>query len=535
MDDDVVRSVVLPKLQQVRKQGGYWTARCPAHEDDRASLSVAAGDTQPVLLKCFAGCERDDILKAIGLSWADICKPRDSQQLKGVWTPRGDAVAVYDYVDEQGELLYQVCRTADKEFPVRVPDRSRKSGYRWSLAGVRRVLYRLPKIIDAITDGEIIYIVEGEKDVQALEAAGAIATCPPGGSNESVWLTEYTPFFEGSCVRIVADKDKPGWAHAHRVFDALSPVAAAVEIVEAAAGKDAADHLAAGLALADFLMTKQAGADDPPILAPDLYQFIGMEEPPIDWLIRGIIERGDRLIWTGPEGFGKSTVGRQLATAGAAGLHPFDGTAFKPVNVLVVDCENPLRMSISAWRNMERVARGKGRPVPEHGLHIIRRPEGIDLVKGDDAEWLAERVRAHAPDLVIIGPLYKMHAMDANEELAARAITNVLDHIRVNAECGLIVEAHSPHGGELRPIGSSLFKRWPEFGYGMRPEKDDSGQLSRRTGRICSWRGPRDERDGWPGLIKWGEKGRDWPWIPADDDDSHGAAQGQWWQNKEDG
>ena len=89
---------------------------------------------------------------------------------------------MYDYVNEDGELLYQVCRTADKQFPVRVPDSSRKSGYRWSLAGVRRVLYRLPKVREGLADGEIVYICEGEKDVQALEAAGAVATCPPGGS-----------------------------------------------------------------------------------------------------------------------------------------------------------------------------------------------------------------------------------------------------------------------------------------------------------------------------------------------------------------
>jgi hypothetical protein len=513
MSDDMLKMLVLAKLERVQKRAGYWMARCPAHEDDKASLSVAAGTDQPVVLKCFAGCQVEDILKAIGLTWEMLCNPRERRAEK-IWTPRGDAVAVYDYTDEQGELLYQVCRTADKEFPARVPDRSRSSGYRWSLAGVRRVLYRLPKVIEGIADGEIIYITEGEKDVHALERAGAVATCPPGGSNESVWLKEFTPFFEGACVRIVADKDKPGWAHAHRVFDSLKPVAAAVEIVEALSGKDAADHIAAGHDLSDFLMTKQSGRDDPPVLATDIYEFTGQEEPPIRWLIRGILERGDRLIWTGREGLGKSTVGRQLAAAAAAGIHPFENTIHDQIRVLCIDLENPLRKSISEWRNLEQVARRKGRPIPEKALYIIRRPEGIDLLRDEDAEWLAERMTAHRPDLLVIGPLYKLHRTDAGEETAARAITSVLDDIRVKADCGLIVEAHSPHGGDVRPVGSSLFMRWPEFGYGIK--RDDDEESTRRTVRVVAWRGPRDERN-WPRRLKWGVRGTDWPWIPEDD------------------
>ena len=216
MDADVLHEVVLPKLERVRKQAGYWMARCPAHEDNEASLSIRSGTTQPVMLKCFADCDRDDILKAIGLTWADICKPREERR-QGEWTPRGEATAVYDYVDHKASPLFQVCRTADKQFPARVADPSRKSGYRWNLTGVRRVLYRLPKLIAGVADGELIYICEGEKDVQALEMAGAVATCPPGGSNGSVWLPEYSQFFEGALVRIIADADKPGRAHARRI------------------------------------------------------------------------------------------------------------------------------------------------------------------------------------------------------------------------------------------------------------------------------------------------------------------------------
>ena len=112
----------------------------------------------------------------------------------------------------------------------------------------------------------MIYVCEGEKDVHAIEAAGATATCNPGGAGK--WREDYTEFLRDAMVIIVADKDKPGQAHARQVATSLQGVAAAIEIAEAAgegrgAIKDAADHLAAGHALArpgDYL---DVGRDGP--------------------------------------------------------------------------------------------------------------------------------------------------------------------------------------------------------------------------------------------------------------------------------
>ena len=50
---------------------GRWVARCPAHEDRSPSLSVR--DTgERVLVHCFAGCDAEDILAAVGLHWRDL-------------------------------------------------------------------------------------------------------------------------------------------------------------------------------------------------------------------------------------------------------------------------------------------------------------------------------------------------------------------------------------------------------------------------------------------------------------------------------
>lgn len=249
-DDDAALDLLLGKLEGVRKQGGYWMARCPGHDDRKASLSIKRGTEQPVIFKCHAGCERDTILDALGITLADVSKPHEES--REIWTPAGPALAVYDYTDEHGTLLFQVCRTLGKQFPQRRPDSS--GGWRWKLGDVRRVPYRLPKILDAIRDGKTVYIVEGEKDVHAIEAAGGIATTSPGGAGK--WREEYDAYFTGASVVVVADRDEPGQYHAEDIARHLRPIAKAVLLTKAAEGKDAADHLAAGHSLAELVQQR---------------------------------------------------------------------------------------------------------------------------------------------------------------------------------------------------------------------------------------------------------------------------------------
>jgi 5S rRNA maturation endonuclease (ribonuclease M5) len=519
---DVLREILLPRFSEfgpVRKTANGFDVCCPVHGDTKPSLSIAEGKTQPVVMDCKAGCDSEDIIAKLGFTWEDLCAPREEQRPAGEWTPHGEAVAVYDYADEAGTLLFQVLRTADKQFPQRVPDRSRPKGWRWSLGDTRRVLYRLPKVIEAVKDGEFIWVCEGEKDVQALERAGVTATCNPGGAGK--WRPEYAEFLRDAMVVIVADKDKPGQAHARQVAASLDGIAAVTEIREAAGDhKDAAAHLAAGLGLDDLEVTWQSGDESTADLAPDLYEFLAVVDPPSDWVIPELLERGDRLIWTGFEGQGKSVVIRQLAVCAAAGTHPFTGEPITPQRVLFIDCENPDRKSRRHFRKLERIARERGFPVPEGALRILQRPAGIDLTREEDAAWLLERVTAHRPALLMCGPFYRLHAADTNEESAARTVVAALDAARIKADCALVTEAHAGHGDggtnrSVRPTGSSLLMRWPEFGYGIKPIGDADEQGHSRHVAIVSWRGPREERH-WPRELIWGTHDLDWPWKSAD-------------------
>jgi hypothetical protein len=508
----------------VRGHPEKFVAQCPAHDDGKPSLSVQVGrDGDRAVLKCFAECSTADILAALGLTPSDLFDEPKVRELKLAPTGKpGKTVATYEYRDESGVLLFQVLRTADKQFPQRRPNGS--GGWIWSLGDTRRVLYRLPELIEGISKGgSAVYIVEGEKDVHTLVAKGRLATCNPGGAGK--WRPEYASVFAGVDVIVCADKDKPGQAHARVVADSLDGVAARVWVVEAADPyKDITEHLNAGLTFNDLVVTVDPSKTVKPDLAPDILDLVYGDQPDYDWLVPDLLERCDRIMITGKEGLGKTFLTRQIAVALATGVHPFTLRNTKPIRVLVIDCENSQRQNRRTYRPIIDQARLDDSPLAQGQLRIIHRQDGLDLPEEEDAAWLLERVTAHAPELLVIGPLYRLHFGNPNDEGTARKVAAALDAARMKAECALLIENHAGHGDptkahrQIRPVGSSLWLRWPEFGYGLRPVED---QVEWETDDVTdcdfmAWRGARDERE-WPRALqrlprKQRGAGPCWPW-----------------------
>src|SRR5690606_22342154 len=81
-----------------------------------------------------------------------------------------------------------------------------------------------------------------------------------------------------------------------------------------------------------------------------LSEILGEEDAPEDWVIPGILARQERVIFTGGEGAGKTTLVRQMAILSAAGINPFTFEDIPPVNVLVIDAENSKRQ----WKKNTR-------------------------------------------------------------------------------------------------------------------------------------------------------------------------------------
>ncbi|MFE6846548.1 AAA family ATPase [Streptomyces sp. NPDC057686] len=226
--------------------------------------------------------------------------------------------------------------------------------------------------------------------------------------------------------------------------------------------------------------------------------FLQQTPPEPDWIVPGVLERQDRLIVTGSPGHGKSTLLRQTAMQLASGLHPFGGENFPPLRVLLFDLENSRRQ---IHRKLVSLRNTAGENYHNH-LYIISRTEGLDLNKGDGI-ILESEISACQPDVLITGPLYKLAGGDLNDESCARLAAQWLDKIRNKYGTTLILEAHSPHTYDsrkpvMRPAGTALWTRWPEFGIHLAQD-----------GTLTHWRGPREERD-WPAQL-W--RGGEWPWT----------------------
>ncbi|MFE2045703.1 DnaB-like helicase N-terminal domain-containing protein [Streptomyces sp. NPDC059477] len=371
--------------------------------------------------------------------------------------------------------------------------------------------YRPAHAIIHATAGELIDRAEPVDPITlaaALQAAGELLKI--GGASYLHTLVQYVPTVahaEYYAERIRQLAQRRALINAgHRIMQrGYDPTAG-----------DPGDLAEEAVALARDVRDAGRAAEDTPVT--DMHDFLTVEDTH-DWVVPGLLERGDRLILTAGEGGGKSVLLRQIAVAVAAGVNPFTimPSEYGPQKVLVLDCENSAPQSRRHYRHLINAAARGHMPVKRGQLHIDVRPEGVDLTRADGRAWLMRRVEQVMPDLLVIGPIYQLHTGDPNAEEHARKVTVALTEARVTANCAMVLEAHAPHGNgfgprALRPAGSALWMRWPEFGFGLRPVEDEKSAEEDRARRLVPWRGLRDDR-AFPPFLRQGERGG-WPWVP---------------------
>lgn len=227
---------ILSRLKGVRRNRRGWTARCPAHQDRKPSLSIHEAEGR-VLLHCHAGCAPEAVCAAIRIKMRDLFSDGKSEYRTN---RRSNARTgrTYDYLDGAGNLLFQVLRYEPKNFKQRRPDGN--GGWLWNLDGVPRVLYRLPEILKATN----ILIVEGEKDADTAHRLGHLATCNAGGAGK--WRPEYTDSLRGKYVTIIADADDPGRRHAEQIARSLYDQVESLKMFEMPGAKDLSEWLEQG-------------------------------------------------------------------------------------------------------------------------------------------------------------------------------------------------------------------------------------------------------------------------------------------------
>lgn len=514
----------LEQAIEAAKAGEDVMTLCPVHGDSTPSLHVSPGADQPVVLKCHAGCETSAILGSIGLTVADISGDdewKEKREEEDRWTPAGQASHIYSYKDAEGNEVFQVLR-------IPLPDRKktfrqrRRSGTRWewNLNGVTRVLYRLPQVLECVSAGATVYLVEGEKDVHTLVDAGFCATTNSGGAGK--WEPQYTKALAGANVTIISDADEVGRAHARAVKAMLVEAGCSVEVCEPAAGiKDITDHINAGRGMDELVVTSPAEQQTRNTNAVDINDVILRPSEDFKFVIPDVLAASERLLVTGLEGHGKSTLLRQIAVMVAAGIDPFSLKEIEPKKVLVLDFENYPGQVLESYQQMVGLARyHRGEDVLGRGQLMIFEEwdnDSMDMSSESGSSWLLERIHSYKPDLVVGGPVMNLVAKDLRDDEVVRKLKSTLK--RAAAVCGtaFILEHHAPHkepGAKersVRPYGSSTFLKFPDFGYGMRPDGDKDGWYEwqrTRFPRVRSRKFPEWFRTGTPGSAEW-------PWMPA--------------------
>jgi putative DNA primase/helicase len=360
------------RLPKLNRRGREWRMACPIHHGKRDSFAVEPSTGR---WHCFSGCARggDMIELEISLTGADFraAKAEVFRTVGRSESPNGNhgrpsaarIAATYDYTDESGRLLYQSVRMEPKDFRQRRPDGT--GGWVWKLDGVVRVPYRLPKLLQA----ETVYLPEGERDVETLEAWGLVASCNPGGSGNSHLYAGWADYFRGRHIVILPDNDEPGRKHAAAVAAALLGAAASVRVVEfpgLPAKGDVTDWRNAGGTPEQLRELTQAAALLSVEALSELRARWGLtnEEPtrataraaagsivtrrlsdidarPVSWLWPGRIARGKVSIIAGNPGLGKSQVTASIAAIiTAGGRWPVDRSQCAPGDVVFLSAED---------------------------------------------------------------------------------------------------------------------------------------------------------------------------------------------------
>ena len=381
---------------------------------------------------------------------------------------RGELVATYPYVDESGALLFEVQRfldrvTGDRHFR----QRHRESGD-WinNIKGVKRVPYRLPELLEALSQNQLVFIVEGEKDVDnCRDVLGVPATCNPMGAGKWPKMAEeLNPYFEAADVVIVADNDKAGHDHAHEVAAQLAGVVSTVRVLElrlfwldCPLKGDISDWIerTGGTAEQLFDMVDQLG-DWTPAQA-DIIEPTPVEPPrratPYDapdpasipkraWLFGGHYIRQAATATVGPGGYGKTTLQ----------LYEAIEMVGKGLRVWYLSGEDPkveLDRRIAAHCEQHHVdlkqLPGKLFVDDRNSFpfFIAKSPRTASVIFDDKAlEQFEHAINDDKIDVVILDPFVSFHSVPENDNGCIDAVVKRVAAISYRTNCCIEISHH---------------------------------------------------------------------------------------------
>ena len=200
---------VLSVVENPEQHGKQWKALCPAHNDKNSSLSITEGNDGFAVCHCFANCSSTDIFKAIRSRLGNppsFSEDNPRKQFK-------KEISRYDYIDESGKVINTKVRLEDKSFY-------------WTIKGNKTPvpLFNLKGVIE----NELIFLVEGEKDVLSLQKLGYGVTSDRDGLTPE----NARKYLSGKDIIIIPDNDKPGREYGEKAFGIVRGIAKSVKMVD---------------------------------------------------------------------------------------------------------------------------------------------------------------------------------------------------------------------------------------------------------------------------------------------------------------
>lgn len=517
-----VLSALSDPVRKLKPAGkNKWSARCPCHHDRNASLGIGVFEDGGAWVKCHAGCDREDVLAAMGLTVADLQPDRPTKQdgkllpktgkawptLEGATEavrrivakkediPVKDVIqaGTWTYQDGSGKDIAAVIRfdlpTAPGEPKSRKtfrPVHRAPGGWAMGDPAGKWPLFRLA----ALKGAERAFVCEGEKAAGAAGSCGLVATTSAHGS-QSPEKTDWSPLAAKETI-IIPDHDAAGEDYARRVaaeIRRLNP-AAVVKVLRLADlagddfpaggdfadfsaefrdGKDAeviaqeinaaADKASAGTITAHGVRAGQSEKCPEPVLicAADV------KTRAVNWLWRGRISRGRITVLAGHAGEGKSFLTTDLASRVTRGIPWPDGEPCTQGSVLFVCAEDSAEDTI--------VPRLK-----QHGADLlaVQILSGVSwrAENGDRKEVvftlhnlaaLEEAIERVKPILILIDPIgsFLGGKTDAHRDNEVRAVLAPLARLAEKYDAAVLIVAHRPKAGGTRAddlvIGSRAF------------------------------------------------------------------------------
>jgi putative DNA primase/helicase len=433
---------VVSRLPGAKVKGNKAIAPCPllGHKTPQGHLTITDGGDKCLITDQGGRHSYEDICQALGF---------DSL----TYSPNGNGaeiIATYDYTDAGGKLLYQVVRYAPKDFRQRRPDGD--GAWVWNLKGVKPVLYRLPEVKRAITEGRTVYICEGEKDTDALRDKGMTATTNSGGAEK--WRPEYAEVLTDASVVILPDRDAPGQRHALQVANSIYGKAKSIKILklpdrDGHQVKDISDWLAIGGTMAELegLTARVPEYKPKENEGVSLVCIADIDPETVSWLWLPYIPKGKLTLLEGDPGVGKSWVSLAIATAISTGKGLPGTEAIESARVLLASAEDGLGDTIRPRLD------AMGADVTR--IHAIK--GAFDFGNSGLAK-LERFIKDIKPSLVIIDPLvaYIGAGIDLHRANETRAVMARLAEMAERYTVTILAVRHLTKGGTLKPIYRGL-------------------------------------------------------------------------------